>query len=185
MLETTGWSLFLTRSFQADLFLAGYFNTLFKNGQNVFGIDEHFINRYKWMFYVQLVNVSYCLHSLSLHPSLLPLCSPVLEPAVADTTPYPNALFVHPYVGGPLLKLGMGQGRQEGWGGREEERAQGKQGADKGAWQTPESQICSFRFKRSRMWKRLKKPLCTPLDPLISFYRQFHYVAILYEQMST
>lgn len=26
-----------------------------------------------------------------------------------DTTPYPNALFVHPYVGSPLIKLGMGK----------------------------------------------------------------------------
>lgn len=53
------------------------------------------------MFHIAYT-LSLCIH---LFP---PLCSPVLEPAAADTTPYPNALFVHPYVGGPPLKLGMG-----------------------------------------------------------------------------
>lgn len=54
-----------------------------------------------------MFQIAYAFFSLFVSVSS-PSLFPTLEPAATDTTPYPNALFVHPYVGGPLLKLGMG-----------------------------------------------------------------------------
>lgn len=84
-----------------------------------------------------------------------------------DTAPYPKALFVHLYVGRPILKLGMGKRVRGLVVGEGKSGHRANKGQTSGFGRHLKVKSAHLDSRGAGCGRDSRKPLFTPLTPLL------------------